>query len=610
MKSYFKYTNGEAFTLDGQDYAGFLHFSNGLPYTGKIDSDDMDLLVPKNTFMTQFYLNQGDFNTTFRNIESNTPFFSNVNDLVNLQGMLTMLRHLNKNNLICFKNLILGHPTIYQFEKNNNFFYGLSSTVQVDLRGQRTLRNTIRFADSTAIFNPVPDIGSNNWRFLDEITTGSFTVGADESFVYFCSDGDFLYALRGSFSDDGPIEYLGNQAFRMPTDSLAPDNIHNIYHDEDANQLFIVFNDTMSIFDTSSFKDCQSLDSLLLVDIIPLGQTSTITHAHVWGTTFEEFGFADFTFGASITIDNPNKPQYVKVGNNIRTSFDSGLLSCFNKYSDDLVQVLNLQTFNISALYSIDIRNTDDNILLLYRHTNQSLKLLYIDSDLLTFEDHFIYSLNDSDRFTVRFSGIDSDMFYISTKTEYQTRFLSAPEWPCGRLETGEIHYPLGYTWIQAKFLWGSFDTPWGGTVSEASSFNNLTSAEIIKNNKMYMILHNVGRIYAFDQPPDDRFFNALPLNTVSNYSELACSETSLGLYFNASISFIVRDILILYSKSFGSFNIRERSVVVQNLQDLVSTTNNLYINGNETFNVLTIQRILILLNDLQTALLSKSLEK
>lgn len=615
MRSYFKYTNGEAFTLDGQDYTGFLHISDDLPYTGKIDSDDMSLLVPKNTFMANFYLNQGNFNTTYRNVEPITPFFSNFNDLLNLQGTLTMLRHLNNQNLICFKNLILGHPIVYQFEKNNNFYYGLSAPNELPLRGKRSSadRDAIPFSQATGLFEPPPgSSGALTWKFLDDVTTGSFTVGEDENFVYFCSTGDSkLIALKGSFIDDGPLVYLDDKDFIILYGGSAgqPDNIYHVYNDEDIHQMFIVFNDTINVYDTSRFKDCQSLDSLALIDIIPIGSGTTLIVEHKWGTTETPFMSANFTFGTRSTTFNPNYPETVKVGNNLRTLFFNNALSCFNKYSDDLVLSMDLRTFGISALYSIDIRNTDDNILLFYKHTDNTLKLLHIDPELGTFDDHFIYSINDSDKFTVNFSGIDSDMFYLSNRNEYQTRFLSAPEWPCGRLEVGDLHYPTNYKWGQAKFLWGEFLVPFGNATSPANSFNNLVSSEIISNNKMYMLLHNIGRLYALNQPPPDRFLNALPLNTVSNYSELACSETTLGLYLNASIFFIVRDILILFSKSFGSFDIRERSVIIHKLDDLAATTNDLYINGNETFNVIAIQRILVLINELQTSLLSKSLE-
>lgn len=610
MKSYFKYTNKEAFTLDGQDYAGFLHFSNGLPYTGKVDSPDMALLVPKNTFMANFYLNQRNFNTTFRNIEPVVPFFSNKNDLLNLQGLLNMLRHLNNNNLICFKNLIIGHPTVYQFEENSNFFYGLTGSDQRDLIGQRDIRNTIPFSDADEGILE----GGRDWTFLDDVTTGSFTVGDDENFIYFCSTGNHLLrALKGNFNNPGPIEFVGEQPFFSPTaPGNPPDNIFDIYHDGDANQLFITFNDTVSIYDTTFFNNCQDLDHLLLVDVIPLGTKSSFNDAKIWDTTGIEFDLANFVWDEGSTIDNPNYPQYVKLGNNLRTTYNEGLLSCYNKYSNDLMLTLDLRTFNISALHSIDIRNTDDNIILLYRHIDNVLKLLYIDPEQLTFEDSFINSLKESEKFTVKFSPIDSDMFYVYNKTEYQTRFLSAPEWPCGRLEAGELHYPVGYKWGNSFFKWLSDKSKFkfGGTTSEANSFNSIVSAEIIRNNRMYMIQHNIGRIYALNQPPEDRFLNSLPLDTETKYSELACSETTLGLYFNASIYFIIRDILILFSKSFGSFNIRERSVIVQNLSDLSVITNDYYLNGNETFNVLAIQRILVLINDLQTALLSKSIEK
>ena len=51
MISYFKYTAGEAFTLDGENYAGYFNVENKKAYTGKTRTASSQPLSAKNTFL-------------------------------------------------------------------------------------------------------------------------------------------------------------------------------------------------------------------------------------------------------------------------------------------------------------------------------------------------------------------------------------------------------------------------------------------------------------------------------------------------------------------------------------------------------------------------------
>lgn len=133
-------------------------------------------------------------------------------------------------------------------------------------------------------------------------------------------------------------------------------------------------------------------------------------------------------------------------------------------------------------------------------------------------------------------------------------------------------------------------------------------SSELIKNNRMYLLLHNVGRLYAMRQPLNNRFLNSLPLDIAKFYDGVTCSESSLGLYFNTSISNLVKDTLNLFNQSSGSFSIYERKVISRQLNDFIFQIDDLYINGNETINVITVQRIFLLITEIQTKLLPVSI--
>ena len=60
-------------------------------------------------------------------------------------------------------------------------------------------------------------------------------------------------------------------------------------------------------------------------------------------------------------------------------------------------------------------------------------------------------------------------------------------------------------------------------------------------------------------------------------------------------------------NKNFGSFTIEEYRSYISEIDDIAYDTHNLYLNGNETINVISLQRILNLIVDIQTKLLPTS---
>ena len=61
MISYFKYDNGNAFTLNGVDYAGYFHVINETAYSGKPQDKNSQQLTSKNTYLSELYLNRAKF---------------------------------------------------------------------------------------------------------------------------------------------------------------------------------------------------------------------------------------------------------------------------------------------------------------------------------------------------------------------------------------------------------------------------------------------------------------------------------------------------------------------------------------------------------------------
>lgn len=602
MTSYFKYSSGEAFTLNNSNYIGFFHIVDGIPYTDKVYSVDMMELTPKSTFMSKFYMNLGSFNTVYKGIQGLSPYYSNVFDLLNKQGLDSALKFLDEGNLTDFKGNILGNPIVYRFEENGGFFYGLSGNND-QINGKTNRYFTTSFEEP--------------WSFLDEIKTATFTVDTYDNFKYFSSNGTALYVLSGNFISPTPLVVVTSTDYH-PYPPVGPtDYVYGLYNDLQAQQLFFVKTNTVDIYDTSNFDDC---GNLIIVDQIQLNTTST--REYIWNLADVKWGKTPAKWTTKFTIDNSNNPQFIKFGNNVRTSISNNKLYILNKHSSEIYKQISLSDYGVTEVLSLDVRNTDDNILLLYKKSNK-LKVLYIDSEIGVLDDFELESIQILDGYTteytptiidvatynIKFSDIDSDMFYIYNKFEYQTRFISNPIYPAGRLELNDLFYPLTYKWGEATIKYNLFYARWNYANDESNFYNNIVSTELAKNNKMYMLHQNIGRLFAMHQSPNDRFYNSIPLNLVANFNGTICSESTFGLYFNNSITNIVKDTVNMFIKSYGKFNIAEREVTVQKLDDLVQLSNDLYLNGNETFNVLSLQRIFLLINDLQSSLIPISVE-
>jgi hypothetical protein len=64
MIEYFKFTGGDAFTLSGEDYNGFVNVRNGIVYSGKSLTSSSKVLSSKDTFLSNSFILQKEFDRT------------------------------------------------------------------------------------------------------------------------------------------------------------------------------------------------------------------------------------------------------------------------------------------------------------------------------------------------------------------------------------------------------------------------------------------------------------------------------------------------------------------------------------------------------------------
>ena len=68
MIEYFKYTGGEAFTLSGDAYYGFVNIRDGIAYPGKSFSSSSKVLSANGTFLANCFLNELEFDRTAKGL--------------------------------------------------------------------------------------------------------------------------------------------------------------------------------------------------------------------------------------------------------------------------------------------------------------------------------------------------------------------------------------------------------------------------------------------------------------------------------------------------------------------------------------------------------------
>jgi hypothetical protein len=586
--SYLKYTSGESFTLNSEDYSGYFRVVGDTAFSGRIGGLE---LTPKDTFMSKLYIDLYNLDTTYKNIQNLNNVYANTLDTLDKLGIDRILESLHNNNKICYKSLVLSNPTVFKYDETGGFFYGLSATDEYNdkIYPKRGVVNINTLSDS------------DYWSFLDKITTGHHLVDTYENFKYICTDGFVTYTLSGNFNGNIPLTKISEYP-NVP----YYDKIYHIHHDIDDGRMFFVKNDYIEIYDASNFELC---DNLILVDRISLIPTTTTEH--IWNTL--DVNWNDFQQLWNVLFDtiNNNTPETIKIGKNLRTGISSDLttLNLYNKYSNKIHRQISLAELDIQSVIDVDINSNSDDILILYQNKNSDVMICFIDittpnvKKLSKLESLFGTTYN------IKFTEFDSNVFYIWNSNGYQTRNISNSTYPSGRLELNDLKYPKDYIWNTTDEIWNFLNLRWDVNGSLANRYNNLNTSVTISNNKMYMLLHNIGRLYVMNQTMDDRFYSNIPLNLQSFFTESTCSESSIGIYLNTNIANIAKDTLNILSKSNGSFDIYERSVFLKQIDDFILDTNNLYLNGNENINITSIQRILLSILNIQSKILPVSIE-
>jgi len=591
MISYFKYTNGDAFTLNNVDYSGFFTIVDDNAYTGKLKDSNSELLTPKQNFMSNFYLKKLEFDNQYNSIESIKPYFSNSFDILNKNELDKIFDAINTNNLIVFKSLFTQNPQIVDFDNNNCHFYGLTST------------NVNNPDDMTGKINSLYAANLNDsveWSFLEKIKYGDFIVQSNQNFKYLCSTGKDLILIIGSFTDRKELTYKSLQLEEKQ-------EIYGIYYDEVDNKINIMINDEVCVYEGLNFISCGGegeniFDHLILVDKL---QLKPVQHFELKFTDKIKFIKVKQFFEKKNFILNENNVDSVKFGSKMRTFIDDDqVLYIYNKKGSQVLATIPLNDLGITTALAIDIRSVDDLVSILYRNVNEYRICFFDPFDFEnSFTDNILSSFPISSKYVLKFSSFDSNIFFINTKNRIECRYISNPSYASATFRDYNLKYLPRLTFKDAYYV---FDNKLITLNSgENTNIVNINFKELSKGDTNYHLLHNSRRLYTLKQPIIDTYQSAINRSLKKYFIDIDCVSDSFGIFLNRQLFNITADILTLHTKAINSYIIRNDDVLLGNIKQIEYDLNNLKMNGNESVNTITLQRIFTLIVEIQQKLIA-----
>tara|TARA_R100001509_G_scaffold110288_1_gene66020 strand:+ start:6572 stop:8848 length:2277 start_codon:yes stop_codon:yes gene_type:complete len=562
MIDYFKYTNGDSFTLSGVDYSGLFNIQEGKAYTGKSFSTSSKLLSGKDTFLTNCFLNKFEFDRTVSIENTNTlkqPKISPRN-IIDQNFIDTNLQILNMNNLIIYSKNIIANPDLFDFlnsiENEDSYFLGLSSGKN-DIRNDDTkLAKTNKFPiqiDPFSFIDKVPGM-----EVLDDTVDSMVFIYDDKSFNYFTTTSTSSYTFSGTFATGGSLVRLEEDVFEGAQRFSYDNNTDTLYALEkslnNAGQERFV----LKLYDNSFVSQCRvlklvdqiSLEDNVIDDKVSLGNNILgYRYTERLDVQTDEDGnlINSRTHGANrLQQQNLNNLQQPKI-------------KIVNKYTFELIN--NVVTSNPSEeILEFDIRDSDDSLLILTSLDGfdaEEFFIYHLDIDKVSsVEGDYVLPFNPKvlkrfkpevvfnqrkDTVTIYFSSNDSNIFIIDDEGAISSRFISNPENVAGFPSNKNLLYLEDMFFESTLERFDKIQKKFNSNTLPSNNYNNLNFLVGKNNTNLYYLLHNIGRIYLMEESKI-LYKNFVPLDLENLYEQIISCESGLGISINSELQNIIKD--------------------------------------------------------------------
>jgi hypothetical protein len=359
MINYFKYTSGNAFTLSGVDYSGFVNIDDGKPFTGRVKNSLARELSSKDNFLSRSILKKREFD--------NSPTTSTTNKVKSLEySPRNVLSNdfLKKNFNILYENNLslfsLGQVYNSSAFDTSNFkdetsfggFFGLSSTT-IDDRND----DTTTLKDFTAPYQIDPFKGADKGRFPDlfelDNTKKAYVETFEDGFIYTAFTGTKTIAFSGSFTGEiGKIKNASIQQDLASVKRLDVDKANGLIYSPtlESNDL-----NYTNIYDRDIYRACTRLK---LVDKIKTSNHTVINNNISFGKNYKVAQVIEETAPYTVKLEiSRNNTSEVLATIPISSLDNAEYVRVESRYTDDLLLIVakplsNTQSYNA---YFIDI---------------------------------------------------------------------------------------------------------------------------------------------------------------------------------------------------------------------------------------------------------------
>jgi len=561
MISYFKYTDGTGFTLDGANYSGMVTVVNDAAYAGSVYTSRSKVLSSKETFITNAILNQIEFDYNFSsNLKSKITLIEVYpKSILDITSITNIIDTLTENNLKIFASGVgydqnYGNP-LFNDSNTNTFVYGISSNGG-PLISRKNIQTTLDLKQAGYIQTDKPVTDSS-----------SIFTTLSSSFKYFNKDVTVQGAINSPTAptiSQSLIEGLGG-------------NRSNIFYDKYREVIYQTAPSTVNIY---TYDYDSPNNTILIKDELELSKLGVV----------EDLSKASYGKNYRAVVAK-NQGQLA--------------LELYAVNSSEIIKSLTFEDVGIDNIKHL-IQRFEDDVLVLVGDIKGKLSMSIYDISKLATNTAPIYSQKidtQNNPTVVRFSPFDSNiiLFYYYTNTEldfieFRPISVSGTVSPVTKMTSDQFTLPVESSAFSELTDVISTSTL---TLYDGTSFTYDVQFDV--SDKVYsLVLAN-----NYIKTNNNTIFNTIvPLDTAVRYNSIEVSDSSIGLVLNSAFKSIIYDTLILYYTFNTVKRIDSESIYQQTSSNIKNIdTSNLLLYSNESINVgalnRTIEEILTLQLDL-----------
>jgi hypothetical protein len=468
----YNYTEGEVYTLSGNNYVGYFNVENKVARTGRTKTADSQLLAPTSNIAVDLYQYEIDNNLVFpdRLIIDTVDLPNNLeeiiippNEIVTNRVFTAHLKRLYENTLFLYSQLSIASNDI-----PNGYLYWIGISAANPLSANQQKWNPGSLITTNYPYGDVgyPQIDSSKKcitvKKLNNADYISFAV-SNTTFSVISSKADKT-ATAAVFSTSA-IDLNSDKVYSKIEDIAISNNQYVYIVDSGNNAIYK--------YDISGYTttDITIADRKFLVDI-----TGRL------GDTKDKSGF--------------NEPTVVEANSSRVYVYDSGN-KCIKVYTSDFAWV---NTFILNADITIkDIAYNEfhNTVFAIAEKTNFDYSLLVFDYNVKTLieeidldekyeeiidgqsnkistsrKGRIAYTLDPREELRgIRFSTQDSNIFYIFSNYNIYKKFLTKPQATIGKWSISKAGIGWGYIWNFIDVNWNSLFVTWN-TISGSGREN------------------------------------------------------------------------------------------------------------------------------------------